>query len=172
MPMRVTIRRWNPEIGRRSRRAPALTFMPSSLLPGQRRQGPLCQCIQCQNAVLRKIVILRSEEKLLASPHSVHVELQNSRDRSVHLARKCFGGTNLGNKTDLERARRRERFTKQHQRKRMPWQSVSTEIRHDRRRSKSMPHFRKTQRGALGNQSKVANNRQPHSESKCVALHL
>src|SRR5215472_1278040 len=101
MPMRVTIRRWNPEIGRRSRRAPALTLMPASRLPGQRSQGPLCQCIQRQIAVLREIVILRSEEKLLAAPHGVHVELQNSRDQSLHLAGKCFGGTDLRNQTDL-----------------------------------------------------------------------
>src|SRR5580692_1872103 len=90
MPMSHKIRRWNEEIGSRSRRAPAFAVAASSLLPCEHGQAAHGQSFDRQTAILGKVVLLGGLEEFLAPPHRGRIELKNALDNGIGLLRQTI----------------------------------------------------------------------------------
>src|SRR5215813_7284477 len=118
-------------MGRRSRRAPALTLIPGSLFPAESGEGALHEGFEGEVAVLREGVALRGEEKFLAAASSAWFKLENARDKSVGFLRKLFGGTNLRDEADFKRLLWGEGLTEDNQRESEARESVFAEVGHD-----------------------------------------
>src|SRR5258708_5463316 len=67
MLMSVRMRRWKEEMGRRSRRAPALTLKSDSLFPREGGHGACGEGFDGQGAIFFESVGLRGEEKVFAA---------------------------------------------------------------------------------------------------------
>src|SRR5258708_20554653 len=67
MLMSVRMRRWKEEMGRRSRRAPALTLKSDSLFPREGGHGACGEGFDGQGTIFFESVGLRGEEKVFAA---------------------------------------------------------------------------------------------------------
>src|SRR5580704_600011 len=101
MPISQSIRRWNEEMERRSRRAPAFTLVGSSLLPGKDVEAAHNQCVKRQSAILIEAILLRSQKEFLAAPRSSRIKTQNALDQSICFLRQTVSHTNLRNQADF-----------------------------------------------------------------------
>src|SRR5579863_7271300 len=103
MPISHMMRRWNDEMGRRSRRAPALAVASRSLPPIQPGQTVDGQGFCSQAAVLLERVLLGRLKKLLAPPRGAWVELKNAVDQGIRLRGQGLAPANLRDKSGLHR---------------------------------------------------------------------
>src|ERR1700724_2240072 len=101
MPISHRIRRWNEEMGSRSRRGPAFAVAASSFPPGEHGQAAHGQSVNGQTAILGKVVLLGSLEKLLAASRRSRFELKNALNQRIGLSSQTIRSTDLRNKTDL-----------------------------------------------------------------------
>src|ERR1700730_5177439 len=85
MPMSHMIRRWNEEIGSRSRRAPALTVTASLFRLAEQDHAANREGFRGQPAVLVKGVLLGCLEELLAAPRGGWIELTDTLDQSIRV---------------------------------------------------------------------------------------
>src|SRR6266702_2684550 len=111
MLMSMRMRRWNLEIGRRSRRAPALTLMRESLFPGERGQGAGGESFGGEAAVFFKCVGLGGEEKFLAAASGAGVELQDAGYQLVGFGGEIGGWNDLGDDANFQGILWSERLT-------------------------------------------------------------
>src|ERR1700674_1416295 len=100
MPISHRIRRWNEEIGSRSRRAPAFAVAASSFLPGEHGQATHGQSLDGQSTILVKAVLLRALKKFLAAPRGRRVQLKNALHQRIRLLSQTISRTNSRDKTD------------------------------------------------------------------------
>src|SRR5712671_4965458 len=94
-PISHMIRRWNEEMGSRSRRAPAFTGTPSLFLLREEGHAADRQGFNGQAAILVKGVLLGRLEEFLAVPRGVRVELKYAVDKSVSIGCEAPCRTNL-----------------------------------------------------------------------------
>src|SRR5260370_22529432 len=127
-PISSRMRRWNLEMGSRSRRAPESAVTASSLFPREQGQATFRQGVNGKTAVLVKGVLLGIEKKAFATTHVGRVEPQDTLDEGVGFGGEAISGTDLRGQTDLLRAMRVDRFTEQNERKREARKRVCTEI--------------------------------------------
>jgi len=125
------MRRWNLEIGSRSRRAPESAVTASSRFPREQGQATFRQGVNGKTAVLVKGVLLGIEKKAFATTHGGRVEPQDTLDEGVGFGGEAISGTDLRDQTDLLRAMRVDRFTEQNEWKREARKRVFTEIGQD-----------------------------------------
>ena len=111
------MRRWNLEMGSRSRRAPEFAVTARSLLPREQGQAALRQGFDGKTAVLIEGVLLGAEEKAFAAAHGGRVEAQDTLDEGVGFGEEAISGTDLRDQTDLLRAMRVDGLTEQNERK-------------------------------------------------------
>src|SRR6266404_5846470 len=160
MLMSVRMRRWKEEMGRRSRRAPALTFKSDSLFPREGGQG----------TIFFESVGLRGEEKVFAAAGGGRVQFQDAGNEGVGFGGKIGGGDNLRDQADFESLLGRKRFAEKYKRKGEARQCVFAEVRHDRGGSEAMAHFWKTEGGGVCYQREVGDDGEAHAEGEGVAL--
>src|SRR6266404_4511535 len=171
-PISHMIRRWNEEIGSRSRRAPAFAGAASLFLLRDDGHAANRQRVNGQTAILVKGVLLRCEEKFLAGPRGIRIELQDPFDKRIGIGFETRGRTNLGNESDLESVLRSDGIAEQQKRKGETRQSILAQIGHDGRWRKTEAHLGKSQRSVVGDVHEIANNRQAEAEPERVALHF
>src|ERR1700675_597747 len=102
MPMSVRMRRWNLEMGRRSRRAPALTLKSGSLFSRVGGHGAGGEGVGGEAAVFFKGVGLGGEEEFLAAAGGAGVELEDACDQLVGYAGELRRGADHGDQADFE----------------------------------------------------------------------
>src|SRR6266849_8601579 len=83
VPISSMMRRWNLEMGSRSRRAPESAVTVSSLFPLEQGQATLRQGVDGEAAVLVEGVLLGVEKKAFAVAHGGRVEPQDTLDEGV-----------------------------------------------------------------------------------------
>src|SRR5258705_9819349 len=127
-PISHMIRRWNEEIGSRSRRAPAFAGAASLFLLREDGHAANRQRLNGQTAILVKGILLRREEKLLAGARGIRIELQDSFDSGIGNGCETRGWTNLGNEPNLQSLLRSDGISEKDKRKRETRQSVLAEI--------------------------------------------
>src|SRR5712671_3378180 len=169
-PISHMIRRWNEERGSRSSRAPAFACAASLFLLRDDGHAANRQRVNGQTAILVKGVLLRCEEKFLAGPRGIRIELQDSFRKRIGIGFETPDRTNLGNESDLQSVLRSNGIAEQQKRKRESRQSVVAEIRHDGRRRKTEAHLGKSERSSLGDIHEITYNRQAEAKSERVAL--
>src|ERR1700674_2512548 len=172
MPISHRIRRWNEEIGSRSRRAPAFAVAASSFLPGKHGHAAHSQSIDSEAAILAKVVLLGGLEKFLAAPRRSRIGPKDALDQSISLRGQTISRTNLRDETDLQSLLRGDGMTEEDERKRKARQRVLTQVGHDRGGREAGTHLGKLQGGVLSDQNEVTQDREPEAEAKGVALHL
>ena len=164
------MRRWNWEMGRRSRRAPALTLKSGSLFPGEGRQGAGGEGFGGEGAVFLKGIGLGGEEEFFAPASGAGVELQDAGDESVGFAGEIGGGNYLGDEANFERALGREGLAEEDKRKSETWKGVFAEIGHDGGGSEAVSHFGETEGSGVGYEREIRDDGQAHAEAEGVAL--
>src|ERR1700682_6789825 len=82
-PISHIIRRWNEEMGSRSRRAPAFTGAASLFLLREDGHAADRQRFNGQTAILVKRVLLRRYEKFLAVSRGIRLELKYALDNGI-----------------------------------------------------------------------------------------
>src|ERR1700737_5225767 len=87
-PINHIIRRWNEEMGRRSRRAPAFTGTASLFLLREDGQAADRQSLNGEAAILVKGVLLRRHEKFLAVSRGIRIELKYAFDKGIGIGCK------------------------------------------------------------------------------------
>src|SRR5258707_8941524 len=102
MLMSVRTRRWKAEMGRRSRRAPALTLKSDSLFPREGGHRACGEGFDGQGAIFFESVGLRREEKVFAAAGGGRVEFQDAGDEGVGFGGKIGGGDDLRDQGDFE----------------------------------------------------------------------
>src|SRR5258707_5207171 len=132
MLMSVRTRRWKEEMGRRSRRAPALTFKSDSLFPREGGHGACGEGFDGQGAIFFESVGLRREEKVFAAAGSGRIEFQDAGDEGVGFGGKIGGGNYLRDQADFESLLGRKRLAKEYEGKGGAREGVFAEVRHDR----------------------------------------
>src|ERR1700680_2753723 len=100
MLMRVRMRRGKEEMGRRSRRAPALTVKSGSLFPREGGHGAGGEGFDGEAAVFFEGVGLRGEEEFFAAAGGAGIEFQDAGDESVVFGGEIGRGNDLGDETD------------------------------------------------------------------------
>src|SRR5215470_7128564 len=128
-------------MGRRSRRAPALTLIRESLFLAECGEGALREGFEREAAVLLEGVALRGEEEFLAAACGAGVELENAGDKGVGFLRELFGGTNLRDEADFEGLVGSKRLSEENQWKSEARERVFPEIGHDGGGRKAVAHF-------------------------------
>src|SRR5260370_31905694 len=103
MLMSVRMRRWKEEMGRRSRRAPALTLKSDSLFPRKGGHGACGEGFDGQGAIFFESVGLRGEEKVFAAAGGGSVEFSDAGDEGVGVGGKIGGGDDLRGQNEVER---------------------------------------------------------------------
>src|SRR5580704_12315117 len=171
-PINHIIRRWQEEIGSRSRRAPAFTGTADSLLPCQDRHAADRQGLNGQPAILVEGILLRRLEKFLAAPRGTWVEPENAIDESIGLERKPIGRTDLRDEADFERLLRADRIAEQDEGKREARQSVLAQVGHNGGWRETRTHLGKSQLRVLGDEDEVTHNRKTEAKPEGVALDL
>src|SRR5258705_6372683 len=101
MLMSVRMRRWKEEMGRRSRRAPALTFKSDSLFPREGGHGACGEGFDGQGAIFFESVGLRGEEKVFAAAGGGSIEFQDADDEGVGFGGKICGGENVRDEAEF-----------------------------------------------------------------------
>src|SRR5258708_38116471 len=101
MLMSVRMRRWKEEMGRRSRRAPALTLKSDSLFPREGGHGACGEGFDGQGAIFFESVGLRGEEKVFAASGVGRGHVQSVRGRGTRLCGTVVGRTDLRACADL-----------------------------------------------------------------------
>src|ERR1700731_359878 len=172
VPISSMMRRWNLEIGSRSRRAPESAVTVSSLFPRERGQAAFRQGVNGETAVLVKGVLLGVEKKAFAATHGGRVKLQDTLDEGVGFGGEAISGTDLGDQTDLLRAMRVDSFTEQNEWKREARKRVFTEIGQDGGWGETGTHLGEAEGGLLGDKREVAYDREAEAETERVALDL
>src|ERR1700674_1977426 len=94
-PISHIIRRWNDEMGSRSRRAPAFTGTASLFLLREDGHAADRQGLNGQAAVLVKGVLQRRLEKFLAVPGGIRVELKYALDKGIGIGCETPCGADL-----------------------------------------------------------------------------
>src|SRR5258708_7652573 len=117
VPISSMMRRWNLEMGSRSRRAPEFAVTGSSLLPREQGHATLRQGVNSETAVLVEGVLLGVEKKTFAAAHGGWVEPQDTLDEGVGLGGEAISGTDLRDQTDLLGAMRVDGLTEKNERK-------------------------------------------------------
>src|SRR5260370_37205215 len=102
MVMSVGMGRWKEEMGRRSRRAPALTLKSDSLFPREGGHGACGEGFDGQGTIFFESVGLGGEEKVFAAAGGGRVQFQDSGDEGVGFGGKIGGGDNLRDQADFE----------------------------------------------------------------------
>src|SRR5882762_8160202 len=102
-PISSMMRRWKPEMGRRSRRAPESAVTARSLFPREHGQAAFGQGIDGETAVLVKGVLLGVEKKFFTAAHGPGVKPHDALDEGVGFRRKSVGRANLRDQADLQR---------------------------------------------------------------------
>src|SRR5579863_6388522 len=100
------MRRWNEDIGNRSRRAPAFTRTVRSLLPRQHSQAAHGQGLGGQAAVLVEGILQRGLKKFLAVPRGRGIEAQDAFDEVIDIRRQCACWADVRDQADLPRLSR------------------------------------------------------------------
>jgi len=159
-------------MGRRSRRAPALTLIRESLFLAESGEGALREGFEREAAVLLEGVALRGEEEFLAAACGAGVELENAGDKGVGFLRELFGGTNLRDEADFEGLVGSKRLSEENQWKSEARERVFPEIGHDGGGRKAVAHFGETEGGTFGDKSEVADDGQAHAEAEGVAVYF
>src|SRR2546421_10982037 len=131
VPISSMMRRWNLEMGSRSRRAPEAAVTVSSLLPREQGQATFRQGVNGETAVLVEGVLLGVEKKAFATTHGGRVEPQDTLDEGVGCGGEAISGTDLRDQTDLLRAMRVDGLTEQKEQKCEARKRVFTEIGQD-----------------------------------------
>src|SRR5882724_8554091 len=98
-------------MGRRSRRAPALTLIRESLFPCQRGQGARGEGFDGEVAVFFEGVGLSGEEKFLAAADGARVELQDAGNQLVGFGGEIGGWNDLGDEAKFQGILWSERLT-------------------------------------------------------------
>src|SRR5258707_12563136 len=96
MLMSVRMRRWKEEMGRRSRRAPALTLKSDSLFPREGGHGACGESFDGQGTIFFESVGLRGEEKVFAAAGGGSVQFLNVGGEGGGFGGKIGGGEQLG----------------------------------------------------------------------------
>src|SRR6266403_112020 len=172
VPISSMMRRWNLEMGRRSRRAPESAVTVSSLFPRKQGQATLRQGVNGEAAVLVKEVLLGVEKKAFAATHGGRVEPQDTLDEGFGFGGEAIGGTDLRDQTDLLRAMRVDGLTEQNKWKCEAGKRVFTEIGHDGGWGETGTHFGESEGGVLRDEREVAYDREAEAEAERVALDL
>src|ERR1700731_1696398 len=172
VPISSMMRRWNLEIGSRSRRAPESAVTVSSLFPRERGQAAFRQGVNGETAVLVKGVLLGIEEKAFAATYGGRVKPQDTLDEGVGFNGEAISGTDLRDQTDLLCAMRVDRLTEQNERKREARKRVFTEIGQDGDGGETGTHFGESEAGMLRHEREVAYDREAEAEAERVALDL
>src|SRR5467141_1832556 len=172
VPISNMMRRWNLEMGSRSRRAPESAVTVSSLFPREQGQATLLQGVNGEAAILVKEVLLGVEKKAFAATHGGRVEPQDTLDEGVGCGGEAISGTDLRDQTDLLRAMRVDGLTEQNERKCEARKRVFTEIGQDGDGGETGTHLGKAGGGLLCDEREVAYDREAEAETEGVALDL
>src|SRR6267378_7355863 len=172
VPISSMMRRWNLEMGSRSRRAPESAVTVSSLFPREQGQSILRQGVNGEAAVLVKEVLLGVEKKAFAATHGGRVEPQDTLDQGFGFGGEAIGGTDLRDQTDLLRAMRVDGLTEQNKWKCEAGKRVFTEIGHDGGRGETGTHLGESEGGVLRDEREVAHDREAEAEAERVAVDL
>src|SRR3982074_834522 len=169
-PISHIIRRWNEEMGSRSRRAPAFTGTPSLFLLREDGHAADRQGFNGQAAVLVKGVLLRRLEELLAVPRGVRVELKYALDKGVSIGCEMPGRTNLRDEANLQGMLRGDGIAEEDEGEGEARQCILAQVRHDGRRCETETHLGKSQGSVVSDVNEVTNDRKPEAEPEGVAL--
>src|SRR5258708_2678246 len=155
MLMSVRMRRWKEEMGRRSRRAPAVTLKSDSLFSREGGPGAPREGFDRPGPIFFERIGLRGEEKVFAAAGGGRVEFQDAGDEGVGLGGKIGGGNDLRDQADFESLPGRKRLAEKYERKGEARQGVFAEVRHDRGGGGAMAHFWKTKGSGVCYQREV-----------------
>src|SRR5260221_14160965 len=107
------IRRWKPESGSRSSRAPAFTGTASSFPPREHGHAAHRQGFRGQAAVLIERVLLRCLEKFLAVPRCVRIKMQDALDDGIDVGCESARRADVRDEADLPRLLRCDGIAKE-----------------------------------------------------------
>src|ERR1700674_82329 len=172
VPISSMMRRWNLEMGSRSRRAPESAVTMSSLLPRKQGKATFRQGVNGETTVLVEGVLLSIEEKVFAAAHGGSVEPQDTLDEGVGFCGEAIRGTYLRDQTDLLRAMWVDGFTEQNERKCEARRRVFTEVGHDGDGGETGTHLGEAEGGMLRDERGIAYDREAEAEAERVALDL
>src|SRR5579859_902712 len=157
-------------MGRRSRRAPALTLKSGSLFPRERGHGTGGEGFGGKAAIFFEGVGLGGEEEIFAAAGGAGVELQDAGDEFVGNAGQLWRGTDHGDQADFERLLRSKRLAEKDEGKGETREGVFAEIGHDGGGSEAVAHFGEAEGGGVSYEREVGDDGEAHAETECVTL--
>src|SRR5579859_1415030 len=157
-------------MGRRSRRAPALTLKSGSLFPRERGHGTGGEGFGGKAAVFFEGVGLGGEEEIFAAAGGAGVELQDAGDEFVGNAGQLWRGTDHGDQADFLSLLRSEGLAEEDERKGEAREGVFAEVGHDGGRGEAVGHFGEAEGGGVGDEREGGHDGEAHAETESVAL--
>src|ERR1700716_3358000 len=145
-PINHIIRRWNEEMGSRSRRAPAFTGTASLFLLREHGHAADRQSLNGEAAILVKGILQSRLKKFLAVSSGVGIQLKYALYKCIDIGCEASGRANLRNEPDLLSMLRANRIPKQDQGKGETRQGILAQVRHDGCRCETESHLGKSQR--------------------------
>src|SRR4030088_3059953 len=145
-PINHITRRWNAEMGGRSRRAPAFTGTASLFLLREHGHAADRQSLNGEAAILVKGILQSRLRKFLAVSSGVGIQLKYALYKCIGIGCEASARANLSNEPDLLSMLRADGIAKQDKRKCEARQGILAQVRHDGCRCETETHLWKSQR--------------------------
>src|ERR1700737_1018939 len=140
-PIDHIIRRWNEEMGSRSRRAPAFTGTASLFLLREHGHAADRQSLNGEAAVLVKGILQSRLKKFFTVSSSVGIQLKYALYEGIGIGCEAPRRANLRNEPDLLSMLRANGIAKQDKRKCEARQGILAQVRHDGCRCETESHL-------------------------------
>src|SRR5437899_7202145 len=157
-------------MGRRSRRAPALTLMRESLFAREDGESAGGESFSGEGAIFLEGVGLGGEEEFFAAAGGAGVELDDAGYQLVGFGGEIGGGNDLRDEANFQGFLWSERLAEENERKGEAREGVFAEVGHDGRGGEAVGHFGEAEGGGVGDEREVCDDGQAHAETEGVAL--